>query len=313
MDMLVKILSIIGILTATGLLAWLLNRFFHRQELRRRGRLNDVEHFDAVDVGEHFVPTVDAGRQRAKSLVSRRFTVQRRTLVLTLLIIGTLGASLPFLGQVPATVFSILAAVLSVVIGIAAKPFLENFISGIVISLSDCFHVGDTVYIDEQLGTIEDITITHTVIKVWNWQRYVMPNSKMLNTPIHNCSNRESCIWTHIEFRTSYEEDLDHLGHSISEILQQSEHLADETSASLWPMDLEAGSVRYWLAGWANGPEEAWYLRNDMRRAVIATLQKHGIHSHSFQLHVDTPHNTDSQDATNKMQHTHSQTAQAAT
>ena len=261
-------------------LAFKIQKYFNLLELTRRKRVAKVSNFDTIDAPESFSDSHESQLRIANSHIKRRFSIIRRTVILLILCIASLVAAIPLLNVASAATFSIVAGIASVVIGIAARPFLENFISGIVISVSNRIHIGDTIYIDGELGTIEDITTTHTTIKVWNWQRYILPNSVMLNKAIRNCSHKDELLWTHIEFTAAYEQDINELEHDLISATKASQFSQDEGQIELWPMGLDAAGVKYWLAAWARGPEDAWYLRSDMRRFVIQSFQQRQARSH---------------------------------
>ena len=265
-------------------LAFKIQKYFNKIESSRRKRVANVNNLEAIESPDSFGASHESQIRTASSQIKRRFSIIRRTIILLLLCIASLLAALPLLNTASAATFSIVAGIASVVIGIAARPFLENFISGIVISVSNRIHIGDTIYIDGELGTIEDITTTHSTIKVWNWQRYILPNSVMLNKAIRNCSHKDELLWTHIEFTAAYEQDIDELEQDLIKTTKQSQYSQDEGQIELWPMGLDAAGVKYWLAAWARGPEDAWYLRSDMRRFVIQSFQKRNARSHLYHI-----------------------------
>lgn len=273
----------------TVVLAWVANGSLRRLEILRRLRLDRRDSFDALDVPASLGSARDAEQQReeARASVGRRFSIFRRTLVPLILVVGLSVAILPGIDTISAAMLSVLAGVLSIIVGIAARPFLENFMGGLVITLSNKLHVGDTVYVDGQLGTIADVTATHTVVKIWNWQRYLVPNAVMLSKQIHNCTHRDRYLWTHIEFYVSYEQDFDELEALAREIAGASPHFAGKDRPELWAMELEENAIKCWLAAWAEGPESAWYLRNDMRRGLVKAFQERGIKSHLLRIVQD--------------------------
>lgn len=69
-----------------------------------------------------------------------------------------------------------------------------------VISFSKHFLTGDTVTLDSQYGTIEDISLTHTTIKLWDWQRYVVPNHRMLSKEVINHSHRQGYLMAWVAY-----------------------------------------------------------------------------------------------------------------
>lgn len=220
--------------------------------------------------------------------VKSRFTIIRRGLTLCLAALWGLAIIFPFVGKLPSTMLSIVIAISTAVIGIAARPLVENMISGIVISFSKQLRVGDTLSMDGQYGTVEDISITHTKIKTWDWKRYVIPNSRMLNKEFVNLTLNDSLLWAYLEFSVSYEADLDEVGRLAVEVAGKSQHHNSQEEPQFWVMRMDKESVVCWIAAWADSPAEAWNLKSDIAVNLIRAFREKGIAAHTS--YVDLRH-----------------------
>jgi small-conductance mechanosensitive channel len=127
-------------------------------------------------------PSVDEDqlKEEAVERIESRFSNIRRLVIPIVTSIYSLLVFIPFLGYVPGTYLSIVVGSIGFTIGIAAKPYVENLISGLIMSYGRSVRIGDTVEIDNQYGTVEDIALTYTVVKVWDWKRYIIPNALVL-------------------------------------------------------------------------------------------------------------------------------------
>ncbi|NDV24382.1 mechanosensitive ion channel family protein [Desulfovibrio sp. JC022] len=228
-------------------------------------------------------------RQERKDMVKgvkTRFTVIRRTLILFLVMIWILAMVMPFVGQLPSTMISILIAISTAVVGIAARPLVENMISGIVISFSKQLRVGDTLVVDGQYGTVEDISITHTKIKTWDWKRYIIPNSRMLNKEFSNLTLNDSLQWSYIEFSVSYDADIDEIRDIAIDVASRSEHHNELDTPQFWIRSMDRESVVCWVAAWADSPAEAWSLKSDVSMRLIRVFKEKGITTHMSQVNL---------------------------
>ncbi|QGY39925.1 mechanosensitive ion channel [Pseudodesulfovibrio cashew] len=218
--------------------------------------------------------------------VKTRFSVIRRTLVACVVVVWALALTLPFLGKLPSTMISVMVAISTAVIGIAARPLVENLISGIVISFSRQLRVGDTLMMDGQYGTVEDISITHTKIKTWDWKRYVIPNSRMLNKEFVNLTLNDSLLWAYLEFSVSYEADLDEVSRIARKVAAESEHHNDQEEPQFWVMRMDRESVVCWIAAWAETPGEAWNLKSDIATRLVRVFREKGIPTHAANVNL---------------------------
>lgn len=65
----------------------------------------------------------------------------------------------------------------SVAIGFAFRDILQNFLSGILILLTEPFVVGDQIIIDKFEGTVVDIQTRATLIRTYDSRHVVIPNA----------------------------------------------------------------------------------------------------------------------------------------
>lgn len=99
----------------------------------------------------------------------------------------------------------------SVVLGFAAQEALKNLFGSIAIVSGNPFEVGDFIECVEKKvsGTVEDITMRHTVIKTINNRRVIIPNSEMNNLIIENFNYSDNELVKTTDFTISYEADMD--------------------------------------------------------------------------------------------------------
>lgn len=193
----------------------------------------------------------------------------------------------PYLNKVPAIYISIVIGSFSVLVGMAARPFIENLIAGLVLSMSQPVRIGDTVVIDEHYGVVEDIKLTHSILKVWDWRRLVIPNSQLLSKEIINHSLNDFHIWAWVEFYVSSDSDLDRVEEIAREIPQESPYFRNVESPAFWVMGMEKDSIKCWLAAWTQNPAGAWEMKNFIHKELCRKFREEEIHFHSFR--VDTP------------------------
>lgn len=78
------------------------------------------------------------------------------------------------------------AGLVGVVLGLAAQKSLAGVIAGIQLSITQPIRIGDTVVIEGEMGTIEEINLTYVIVKIWDERRLVVPIQKFLDTSFQN-------------------------------------------------------------------------------------------------------------------------------
>lgn len=99
----------------------------------------------------------------------------------------------------------------SVVIGLAAQESLKNFFGSIAIVVGNPYEVGDFIEcVDKGVsGTVEDITMRHTIIRTINNRRVIIPNCEMNTYTIENFNYSENENVKLVDFEIAYESDID--------------------------------------------------------------------------------------------------------
>ncbi len=262
----------------------ILRLYLRRFQNRGSGFIKKVRRFDAVRLKKGSKSMVASQREEALENFKSRFSIVKRTVLVLFVLVWLLLLVFPLFDKVSAAAISIFAAVLTVIVGTAARPFVENFIAGIVITFSRQLRTGDTVTIDDAYGTVEDISMTHTIIKLWNWKRYIIPNSRMLNKELVSFTTKDSFIWTHVEFYVAYDAPMELVKKLAVETAQQSIYNGGSESPSFWVMEMEKDAIKCWIAAWTKSPADSWYLKIDIRNSLIEKLQQNNIRCHMAQV-----------------------------
>ncbi len=280
----------LGIVSLIGLFAiWWAKSTLFKIKSSRSKRVRTLDSFDSI---ETFAPDeqseigeIDAAVEN----IENRFSIIGKITFFLILIVWGVALSFPFLNSIPAALISVLVAVSSVVLGVAARPLIENIIAGMVISFSKTIRVGDTLMIDEHYGTVEDICLNHTIIKLWNWKRLIIPSSKMLSKEVVNLTYHDSYIWVHITFYVSYDSSLEQVKQIAIESVQNSGNFSSNEIPSFWVMEMEKDAYQCWVAGWTNSATKAWNLASDIRTGIAMQFQSNGIRAHRFGVDI-SPH-----------------------
>lgn len=254
-----------------------LNQHLTKFEKARKKQLFKRKGFEAISTETPLDQPVKTARDIGVESIEARFSNIKKFVIPSVIIILSPITIWPLLGSAPAAVISVVGGTFTVILGIAAKPFIENLISGLVISIGYPLRIGDTVRLDEHYGTVEKISLTYSVIKIWDWRRYVVPNSKILTKEFVNYSYLDKHIWAHVEFFVTPNANLDEVESIASLAAKSSKYMSDAEDPGFWVMGFSETSVRCWIAAWAGSPSNAWELKHDIRKALAIRLSQAGI------------------------------------
>jgi len=265
-------------------LIWWIRRHIATAEEDRKTRVEELKRFDPIKTRTPFDMPLRLARKTALEGLETRFSIIRKIIVLSMTGLWIFALTFPFIHNVPATLISLLIATAGVVVGIASRPFVENLVCGIVITFGHTLRVGHTVVIDGNYGTVEDISITHTTIKIWNWRRYVIPNSRMLQKEFVNLTISDSYQWAHVEFFVAYGTDLQVVRAAAIQAASESSYFSDRETPRFWVMDMEKAAIKCWVAAWASSPTNAWLLRHEIRTNLVLSLAEADIKTHLHEI-----------------------------
>jgi len=256
---------------------------FDRAERRRRAGVEELKRFVAVRTAATDPSSTTRARAEALESIATRFAVLRRiTIPLLAVVVGLLVAA-PFFGRMPAAVVTLLVTAATIVVGIAAKPVLENLIAGVMVSFSQPIRIGDLVEIGGHYTVVEQIYLTHTVFKLWDFRRYVVPNSKLIQSEYINYTLGDKWLWATVKFWVAYDADLELVERTAVQAVRECPQSTDDPPG-FWVISMAKEGVECWVAGWVSHPLDAWGLRHDLAKRLVVAFQEHGIRAHIHQV-----------------------------
>lgn len=180
------------------------------------------------------------------------------------------------------------AGIVAIIIGFASQAAFSNIISGLFIVTSKPFSVGDFIRIsDEFMGTVEDITLRHTVIRNNENRRIIIPNSVINNQTIINSNIIDEKVCSLIDMSISFDSDIDlaisimrdeAMKHTLLIDNRSEEELAgNEPVVVVRVMGFSESSVNLRAFAWAATPLNAFILRTDLNKSIKQRFDKEGV------------------------------------
>ncbi|WP_051172019.1 mechanosensitive ion channel family protein [Microbacterium indicum] len=235
-------------------------------------------------IGKVIILLVDGASLRQAELADDDFTRRSRETQITLLrrIIVALVAiltvaamllTIPGARAFGASMFAS-AGLVSVVAGLAAQSTLGNLIAGLQLAFSNALKVGDTVEVVGEVGTVEEITLTYVVVRVWDDRRVVLPSTHFTTTPYTNRTRSQTEIAGTVLVEADYAVDVDAMRQELETILDATP-LWDRRLASLVVSDAVGGVATLSATVSAKDGDDLGALRALVREKLIAFLAAH--------------------------------------
>ena len=102
------------------------------------------------------------------------------------------------------------SALLVAILGFAAQPVITNIICGLLISFQKPFEIGDRIIVEgQEPGIVEDITLRHTVIRIYDGLKIIIPNGELNSKTVTNFSyGMKHRRGIHLRYSVSYNTDV---------------------------------------------------------------------------------------------------------
>ena len=268
----------VGIVLATIIVAYLVNRFFKRLIRRSTEEMkNDPTNY-----------------------------LFFRHAIRTLIYIVGFSIAIFMMPNLRALASSLLAGagILAVAVGFASQHALSNIISGVFIIIFKPFRVNDRVKLRELTGIIEDITLRHTVIRDFENKRIIIPNSLISEEIIVNSSFEDDSICKWVDIGISYDSDIEKAKAIIKEeILNHPMHIDPRTpkqvdeGEELAPIKViglgdSSVNIRGWA--WSKDAADAFTMGCDLLESIKLRFDRAGIEipfPHRTLVHKNVPTN----------------------
>ena len=165
------------------------------------------------------------------------------------------------------------AGIIGIVVGIAAQRPIGNLVAGIQLAITQPVRVGDSVVVENEWGTVEEITLTYVVVRVWDARRLVLPISHFFERPFQNWTRQSPQIIGTVFWRVDFTAPVAEIRAECERIVRASKywdgqvwalHVTDATDRTL--------ELRAMMS--ASNAGATWELRCEVREKLMDFLQR---------------------------------------
>lgn len=237
--------------------------------------------------------TIDPRRLAHARSMRTQIIVATRVVSVLMVVIGTALVALQF-SVVRSVGMSLLASagVAGVVLGFAAQKSLGALLAGIQISLSQPIRIGDSVVLNGDYGTIEDIGLTYVTVKLWDERRLIVPTPRFLEQPFENWSRTNIGLLGTVFLKVDFEISVATVRAEF-ERLMDLEPMWDGRIKKLQVTNAGENAVELRLLVSARDAGTLFDLRVSIREKLVTWLQgyEQGAHIPRTRMEISDPTN----------------------
>jgi small-conductance mechanosensitive channel len=214
----------------------------------------------------------------ADNLHARRIETQARILSRTamtiILIAGAAIALMTFPGarHVGASLLAS-AGVVGLIGGLAARPVFSNLIAGLQLAIAQPIRIGDVLKVKDDWGTVEEITGTYVVLRVWDDRRQIIPLNWFIENPFENWTRITSDMLGTVVLHLNYATPIGPLREHAHKIVEAAPEW-DKRVCKVQVDDTTEGTISVRILVSALHPQPLWDLRCRVREDMLAWLAR---------------------------------------
>lgn len=164
------------------------------------------------------------------------------------------------------------AGIIAAIGSFAAQNTLSNMFAGIQIAISQCIKIDDSVFVENEFGTVEDINLTYVIIKLWDLRRIVIPISYFVQKPFQNWTYHSRDLSGIVTLHVDFSLPLDETRSKYFEFLNASSQW-DKRVGALQVADINPSTMELRLTMSAANSSQLWDLRCDIREKMIKFIR----------------------------------------
>ncbi|MFE4637548.1 mechanosensitive ion channel family protein [Streptomyces sp. NPDC056773] len=217
----------------------------------------------------------DASDQARVRRVRTQVTLIQRVVTAVVVVVALSGMLLTF-PELRAVGTSMLASagVLGIVAGIAAQAALGNLFAGLQIAFGDTVRIGDTVVVDKEWGTVEEITLTYLTVRTWDERRITMPVAYFTSKPYENWSRGGAQMTGTVFWHLDHSAPVDLMREQLQRILEDIPEW-DGRTGSLAVTDTTPHTIQVRAVVTAKDGDAVFTVRCAVRERLIDWLVAH--------------------------------------
>lgn len=189
------------------------------------------------------------------------------------------------------------SSLLVAIVGFAAQQVLADVISGVMLSWSRPFNLGEKINISSLgiSGIVEDLTVRHTVIRTYHNSRMIIPNSVINKAIVENSNYNNDYIGNYMEVSVSYESDLERAieimrdtiaAHALVVDIRQDKTVGYKVNVAV--KELGDDGIILKATVWTENIDDNFTACSDIRRLIKKNFDAEGISIPYRHVHVVT-------------------------
>jgi small-conductance mechanosensitive channel len=224
--------------------------------------------FEAIETGRLFIRGFE-----------RDWSGPTYDLLRALVLLFLLMVSYPHLPGASSEFFKGFSVFVGALVTFGSAGAINNLVSGIVLTYTSAFRVGEMVRIGETTGIVLEKTLLVTRVRTLRNEEVSLPNSTVLSTSIMNFSRRAAPegLGLSVTAGIGYDVDWRAVHALMIEGARKTENILADPPPVVLQSDLGNYAVEYKLIAWTDRPELMIFTSSELRQNVLDCFNASGV------------------------------------
>ncbi len=168
------------------------------------------------------------------------------------------------------------AGIIGLALSFAFQDIAANFVSGILIAISQPFKEGDIIETHKFMGTVTRVNLRATYVETFQGQDVMIPNRMVFENPVIVYTTGYRRI--DLEVGVSYGEDLEKVEAVTLNAVDSLDFLARERETRLYYQEFGNSSIDFMIVFWIKYPGVNFFMaKSEAIKSIKAAYHEHGI------------------------------------
>ena len=172
--------------------------------------------------------------------------------------------------------FNLMAGALGIGIGFGLQTIISNFVSGLILVFERPILVGDTVEVNNLLGTVSNIGVRASNIRTFDGAEVVVPNNNLISNDLINWTLSDNVKRVEILIGTTYGSDPNQVLEILTKVATECEYALKDPAPHALFSEFGDSSLNFKLRFWVHY-EDNIQSKSDVSIGIYNRFKEEGI------------------------------------
>jgi small-conductance mechanosensitive channel len=165
-------------------------------------------------------------------------------------------------------------AFLAIAFGFAMQNITQNFVSGLILLVERTIKPGDIIEVEGRMVKITNLGMRATVVRTWDAEDYIIPNSILVSTTVKNFTLRDKMHRIRTLVGVSYNSDMAHVRQVLEATTQDLPWRDASTEPVILMKQFGSSSVDFDVSVWVDDPFARSVSQSNLNEALWFALKE---------------------------------------